>query len=51
MDEKVLFSLIHKTYSEQQIPKISAQLDKAFLKYIFLKAKIGRLRKRALKLQ
>ena len=46
--DKILFCLgkflclKHKTYLEQQILKISAQLEKSFSKYLFSKAKITR---------
>ena len=39
-----------KTYSEQQILKISAQLDKSFSKYLFSKAKMTRFEKTSFKL-
>ena len=43
--ETFLISLKHKSYLEQQILKISVQLDKYFSKYLFSKAKITRFEK------
>jgi len=40
-----------KSYLEQQILKISAELDKSFSKYLFSKAKITHFEKETLNLQ
>jgi len=45
-----VLSLKHKTYLEQQILKISAQLDKSFSKYRFSKAKLIRFEKTSFEL-
>ena len=37
-----MLSLKHKTYLEQQILKISAQLNKSFSKYLFSKTGFGK---------
>ena len=49
MDGKVLYSP-YRTYSEQQILKMSVQLPKSFSKYLFSKAKITRFEKTSFKL-
>jgi len=48
--ESSMLKLKHKMYSEQQILRISAQLDKSFSKYLFSKAKINRFEKTSLEL-
>ena len=44
------FCVPYRTYSEQQILRFSAQLEKSLTKYIFLKAKNTRFEKTSLKL-
>jgi len=48
--ESSVLKLKHKMYSEQQILRISAQLDKSFSKYLFSKAKITRFEKTSFEL-